>query len=182
MKQTQVTVGSQTFSPWIPLNPLKPTFATGLFVGLTGTVSLTYKVQHAVPTNTNGECLPISGNDAGVLTKLTRSTTTATLVWPDHGMTTADSIIVEGASTEMNGTFAIAGITDANTLTYTVTNAGATVAGAGFKVLLLKVFDHDVLTGKTTADDGNYAFPVPFCRLNVTTWASGKATLVVVSG
>ena len=182
MQQTQVTVGSATTSAWIPLNTKKPYFATGLFVGLTGTVNLTYKVQHAVPTNTNGDCLPISGNDAGVLTKLTRSSTTATLVWPDHGMTTADSIVVEGASTEMNGTFAIAGITDANTLTYTVTDAGATVAGAGFKVMLLKVFDHDTLAAKTTADDGNYAFPVPFCRLNVTAYTSGKATLVVVSG
>ena len=182
MQQTQVTVGSATTSAWIPLNTKKPYFATALFVGLTGTVNLTYKVQHAVPTNTNGDHKPISGNDANVLAKLTRSSTTATLIWPDHGMTTADSIVVQGASTEMNGTYAIASIVDADTLTYTVTDAGATVAGDGFQVMLLKVFDHDVLAAKTTADDGNYAFPVPFCRLNVTSYTSGKATLVVVSG
>ena len=182
MKQTQVTVGSATFSPWIPLNTLKPTFGTGLFVGLTGTVNLTYSVQHAVPINTNGECLPISGNDAGVLSKLTRSTTTATLVWPDHGMTTADSLLVEGAGGALDGTYTVASIVDADTLTYTVANSGVTTANPGFKVMLYKVFNHDVLAAKTTSDDGNYAFPVPFCRLIVTSYTSGKATLVVVSG
>ncbi len=182
MQQTQVTVGSATKSAWIPLNTKKPTFGTGLFVGLTGTVDLTYTVQHAVPTNTNGDHKPISGNDAGVLSKLTRVTTTATLVWPDHGMTTADSIVVEGGGGSFEGTFAIAGITDANTLTYTVTNSGITVAQDGFRVMLLKVFNHDTLASKTTSDDGNYAFPVPFCRLSVTPYTSGKATLVIVSG
>lgn len=182
MQQTQVTVGSATFSPWIPLNTKKATFGTALFVGLTGTVSLTYSVQHAVPTNTEGGHIPVSGNQAGVLSKLTRVTTTATLVWPDHGMTTSDSIMVEGAGGSLDGTFAIAGITDANTLTYTVADSGVTVANPEFRVMLLKVFNHDTLAAQTTAQDGNYQFPVPFVRLNVTTYASGKATLVVVSG
>lgn len=182
MQQTQVTVGSATFSNWIPLNTKKPYFATALFVGLTGTVNLTYSVQHAVPTNTGGDHKPMSGNDMGVLTKLTRSSTTATLIWPDHGMTTSDSIVVQGASTEMNGTFAIASIVDADTLTYTVTDAGDTVAGDGFQVMLLKVYNHASLAALTTAANGNYSFPVPFVRLNVTSYTSGKATLVVVSG
>ena len=182
MQQTQVTVGSATTSAWIPLNTKKPYFGTALFVGLTGTVNLTYSVQHAVPTNTNGQLHPVSGNDAGVLTKLTRSTTTATLIWPDHGMTTSDSLVVQGAGGTMDGTYTVASVVDADTLTYTVTNSGATTAKDGFQVMLLKVFNHDTLAAKTTADDGNYAFPVPFCRLNVTAYTSGKATLVVVSG
>jgi len=182
MQQTQVTVGSATTSAWLPLNTKKPYFGTALFVGLTGTVNLTYTVQHAVPTNTNGDHKPISGNDAGVLAKLTRVTTTATLIWPDHGMTTSDSIVVQGAGAPLDGTYPIAGITDANTLTYTVLDEGVATAKDGFQVMLLKVFNHDTLASKTTADDGNYAFPVPFCRLSVTPWVSGKATLVVVSG
>lgn len=182
MQQTQVTVGSATTSAWIPLNTKKPYFATALFVGLTDTVNLTYTVQHAVPINTNGQHRPVSGNEMGKLTKLTRSTTTATLIWPAHGMTTADSLIVQGAGGTMDGTYTVASVVDADTLTYTVANSGITTAQDGFQVMLLKVFNHDTLASKTTADDGNYAFPVPFVRLNVTPYTSGQATLVVVSG
>lgn len=181
MRPTSVTVGSQAASAWIPLNSRKPYFATSLFVTLTPSASLTYSVQHGVPTNTHS-LVAISGNRAGVLSKLTRSTTTATLVWPDHGMTTSDSIVVEGAGGTMDGTYAIASVADANTLTYTVTNSGITTALPGYRVLLVRVFDHDTLASKTASDDGNYAFPVQMCRLNVSTYSSGKATMTVVSG
>lgn len=182
MNQTQVTVGSATTSAWIPLNTKKPTFGTALFVGLTGTVNLTYSVQHAVPTNTGGQYHPVPGNEVGVNAKLTRVTTTATLVWAGHGLTTSDSIVIQGAGAPFDGTYAVASVVDADTITYTVTDSGLATAQDGFQAMLLKVFNHDTLAAKTTADDGNYAFPVPFVRLNVTAYTSGKATLVVVSG
>lgn len=181
MQPISVTVGSATTSNWIPLNTKKPYFATSLFVGFPATCVLTYSVQHANPNNTDGHS-PVSGNDAGVLAKLTRSTTTATLIWPDHGLTTSDSLIVQGAGGTMDGTYAVASVVDANTLTYTVTNSGITTAKDGFQVLLLKVFNHASLVGLSAAANGNYAFPVPFVRLNVTAYTSGKATLTVVSG
>jgi len=36
------------------------------------------------------------------------------------------------------------------------------------------------VTGETTNQDGNYAFPVRAIRLNVTAWTSGTATLTVI--
>lgn len=40
--------------------------------------------------------------------------------------------------------------------------------------------DNDGLNAKTTTDDGNIAFPVKACRLNVTAFTSGTATLTVI--
>jgi hypothetical protein len=42
-------------------------------------------------------------------------------------------------------------------------------------------FDHSTVTGKTTNQDGNYAFPVYAIRLNVTAYTAGTATLTVLS-
>ena len=181
MRPVSVTVGSAASSVWIPLNSRKPHYATSIFVTLTPSASLTYNVQHGVITNTQ-DTHPISGNKAGKLVVLSRSSTTATLVWPDHGLTTSDWVIVEGASTEMDGSYAVASVVDADTITYTVTDAGATAAKPGFRALLIRVFNHDTLAAKTASDDGNYAFPVQLCRLNISSYTSGKATMTVVSG
>jgi hypothetical protein len=41
-------------------------------------------------------------------------------------------------------------------------------------------FDHPDVTGETTNQDGNYAFPVRAVRLTVTAWTSGTATLTMI--
>jgi len=39
--------------------------------------------------------------------------------------------------------------------------------------------DHATLVGQTASADGNYQFPPRACRLNVTAYTSGSATLTV---
>ena len=41
-------------------------------------------------------------------------------------------------------------------------------------------FDHPDVTGETTNQDGNYAFPVRAIRLNVTAYTSGAAVLTLI--
>jgi hypothetical protein len=41
-------------------------------------------------------------------------------------------------------------------------------------------FDHPDVSGETTNQDGNYAFPVRAIRLTVTAFTSGTATLTIV--
>jgi hypothetical protein len=41
-------------------------------------------------------------------------------------------------------------------------------------------FDHPDVTGETTNQDGNYAFPVRAIRLNVTAYTSGTAVLTLI--
>lgn len=171
MISTSVTVGSATKSAWIPLDPNQAPFAVGFGVTLPATVNLTYKVQHSFDTPARG-----------VLCQITRSTTTATLTLTDHGLTTSDSIVVSGAGAPFDGTYDVAGVTNANVITYTVSNSGAALSDPAAKVAVMRVFDHPVVTGKTAASDGNYAFPVRAVRLNVTAYTSGKATLTLLQG
>lgn len=39
---------------------------------------------------------------------------------------------------------------------------------------------NDGLTAKSATDDGNIAFPVKACRLNVITYTSGSATMTII--
>lgn len=169
MRITSVTQGAAGATAWQPLNPKCDNFQVGFGVTLTGTVNLTYKVQHTF--DDPGENLPVY---------ITRSTTTATLTLTDHGLATTDTITVSGAGAPLDGTYAVAGVTDANVITYTVDNSGVSVSNAGATVSRMRVFDHPTVTSKTTLQDGNYAFPISAMRLNVTSYTSGKATLTII--
>lgn len=43
-------------------------------------------------------------------------------------------------------------------------------------------FTHSSIFGKTTNQDGNYAFPVRAVRLTITSWTSGSAILTLLQG
>jgi hypothetical protein len=43
-------------------------------------------------------------------------------------------------------------------------------------------FTHSSVSGETTNQDGNYAFPVRAVRLTVTSWTSGSAVLTILQG
>jgi hypothetical protein len=165
--QTTVTVSSASSSAWIPLNQWASSFAVSLAGVISNGASLTWKVEHTFGSVLRGEPCTI-----------TRSGTTATLVYTNHGLTANDSIIVSGAGSPFDGTYAVASVVDANTITYTVTNTGPTTA-VGAKVNLLPVFDHETLVSQTTDADGNYAYPCSACRLTVTSYASGFVNLTV---
>lgn len=63
---------------------------------------------------------------SGTITSLTRSTTTATAVCTNHGLTLGSSIRVSGAvETEWNRVFVVSGITDADTFTFAAPNSYA---------------------------------------------------------
>lgn len=171
MRPKRVTVGSQTVSPWIPLNRLQDPFNVALAVTLSSGASLTFKVQHSFddPQETYA-C------------SITRSTTTATVTLTDHGLVANDSVTVVGAGAPLDGTFTVASVVDANSFTYTVANSGVAISAPGSKLVKHRVFDHETMVGKTANEDGNFAFAVAATRLNVTAYTSGKATLTVLQG
>lgn len=172
MRTQTVTQGAAGASAWMPLDTRKNPTSVSLAGTVTSGATLTYKVQHTFDPVQNVQ--PCS---------ITRVTTTATLTLADHGISsTSDSITVVGAGAPFDGTYAVAGITDANVITYTVANSGATSTGGGAGVVVMRVFDHDTMTGKTANDDSNYAYPPTAVRLNVTAYTSGKATLTINQG
>jgi hypothetical protein len=162
-----ITIGSQTRSAWIPLDTTLTPFSVGIGCVCSSNKNLTYSVEYAHDTPL--EPVPCRISAAG---------TTATLVLTNHGLSTADSIIVIGSNFEnFNGTYQVAGVTDQNTITYTIASTtGATVSS---KVCPMRVFVHPTIVSKTDDSDGNFAYPVQAMRLNVSAWVAGYVTMLI---
>jgi len=170
MRPIYVTLGAAGASPWIPINYLQNAFGIGFAVTLSSDGNLTYSVQHTFddPT-TNARDISIA-----------RSTTTATVTDPDHGLNTGDSVIVESSgSSNLDGTKTVT-VTSANAYTYTVANSGPTAAAA--KAKSLRIFTHEDVAAKTDRQDGNYAYPPRAIRLAISSYTAGKATLAILQG
>lgn len=174
MRTTSITGPASTApSVWLPVDNSLFGFGLTLNCTITNGASLTYKVQYTADKMYFFQPCTI-----------TRAATVATLKLTAHGISgTTDSIIVRGSGdSNLDGVFAVASIVDANTITYTVANTGATLGANTSEVNILRVFDHSTITGKTANQDGNLAFPVTAVRVINTIWTSGLVTLTVNEG
>jgi hypothetical protein len=174
MRTTSITSAAATGpSNWVPIDNNLFGFGLTLNCTITSGATITYKVQYTSDRI-----------DFWQPCNITRSGTTATLKLQNHGISgTTDSIVVRGTGdSNLDGVYTVASIADANTITYTVANTGATLAANTAEVVVLRVFDHATITGKTANQDGNIAFPVTAVRLNVTAWTSGKVTMTLNEG
>jgi hypothetical protein len=175
MLTSQVNVSSATFSPWLKIDQTQNAFGVGFSVTLSSGATLTYSIQHT--SDPMGKV--VNGT-------ITRSGTAVNVLLPNHGLSVGDFVKVMGANTGptdvFDGEFAVASVVDANNFTYTVANAGATEARLEARIVTLRVRDNDFVVGETTSQDGNYEFPPTACRLIVTAWTSGTATLTMNQG
>ena len=161
------TVSSATRGAWIPLNILATPYNVAIGCVCSSNINATYAVEYAHDS-------PLSY----VPCKISSSTTTATLTLVNHGLTTSDSIIVVGSgNANLDGTFQVAGVTDQNIITYTITST--TTTSISSKVAVMRVFTHSTITGKTANSDGNIAFPVGAVRLRITSYSAGYVTMLV---
>lgn len=172
MKSKTVTLSAVGNSAWIPLDYRQVPFSVGLAVDLdSAAAGITYEVQHTLD-NLGKKVNPASISRAG-------TTVTVTFNNP-HNLNVNDSIIVEGSGISgADGTFAVATVPSATSLTYTTSTSGTATGATDTRVILLRVYAHEFLTGKTVSEDGNYAFPVQAIRLNVSALTAGKATLII---
>jgi len=65
-------------------------------------------------------------------------------------------------------------------LTYKVQYTYDDVWDPAFNAATATWFDHATITGKIASFDGNFTSPVVACRLNVTPYTSGTATMTVL--
>lgn len=163
-------------SPWLPVDYTQRPFSVGLDVSADAaavTATFAYTVQWT-PDNPNRLTRPAS---------LTRSGTVATLKTVNpHGLSVGDSVVsVATGDANLEGAHDVASVVDPNTLTYTVANSGATLAGPDPKVILLRVFPDGNMTAKTARAYENSTTPMRAVRLNATLTA-GIMTLTVVQG
>jgi hypothetical protein len=150
------------------LDDRKNPFGVGLSYVPSTNANLTCKVQHTFDSLRDFKHVYLS-----------RSTTTATLLYPNHGLSVGDYVNVQRAPAPFAGEFTVAGVTDENNITYTVANSGATAARGD--AILARLFDHDFMTAMTTSKvDGNYAFPPEACRLLCSSYTAGYADLLLI--
>lgn len=164
MKQT---VSSATRGAWIPLNTYISPFNVGIGCVCSSNINATYSVEYSHDNSLDW-----------VACSIVAAATTATLTLVNHGLTTSDSIIVSGTgNANVDGTFQVAGVTDQNVVTYTITSTTASFTSA--KVGVMRVFVHSTLAAKTANADGNIAYPVQAVRLRLTSWVAGYVTMLV---
>lgn len=124
-------------------------------------------------------------------TSITRSTTTATVTSPNHGLNTNDLILVfntgfpdfQATSLDVTTVPKPITVTDNNTFTYTVTNSGISTAATQAYYVPARVFPAAAMTAKSARTDGNIAFPCSGIILNVTAYTGpGPVVLQVIQG
>ena len=141
--------------------------------GLEG-ASLTYSVQHTFDDTTT---------DRQHIVIISRAGTVATVTDIDHRLSVNDNIVITGSGdANLDGSYAVASLVDANTYTYTVANTGATTGSVNSKCTSFRVYNHATMVGQTGRLDGNYAFSIQAVRLTVTAYVSGKVDLTILQG
>ncbi len=148
-------------------------FNVALFSSLSFDGNLTYKVEYT-PDNPQ-KVTPAS---------ITRAGTVATAVFAAaHGLSVGDSVtVINTTEPNLAGTFPVASVPNATSLTYTVANTGLLAAHPAAGAVLMRVFPHDTMVNLTAKADGNFQFPVMACRVNVTAYTAGSVTLEIVQG
>jgi hypothetical protein len=171
VRPVQVTVSAVGNSQWIPIDYLDSTFSASAAVVISSGGALTYNVQVSYDD---------PGPNARRAVSVSRSGTTATVTDPNHGLVAADSVVISASgSSVLDGTFAVASVTDANTYTYTVANSGPTADQGSTWANNFRVFPTSSanLTGATTRQASGWTVPFQAIRLNVSVYTSGSATM-----
>lgn len=180
--QSIVTLSAIGKSEWQPLDyRQRPPFVTVNVLVPSTITAITYNVEY-----TNDDLLGVT---TVTPTSITRSTTTATVVSPSHGLNVGDSIRVfrtgfpDNQATSLDGLFSVASVTDLNTFTYTVANSGVSAGSAVSYYIPMRVTVLSSFSAKTASLDGNISFPCRAARLNVTAYTgTGAATLMLTQG
>jgi hypothetical protein len=189
MHLSSQTLAAAASSPWIIPGPMMETPGLGLALTFSVDANLTAGVQHTLDD-------PMQNLRA---VSITRVGTVATINDPGHNLNVGDNIQV---SQDPSGTFGpvppvaggpappassydLATVVDANNYTITVPNAGS-LGPVIAQIQSFRVFNHATLTNISGTPpgrlDGNYAFQIGACRLKVTGYTAGKATLTAQQG
>jgi hypothetical protein len=155
-------------TPWHMCDFRANPFSVAFQVDIAGNTG-TYTVEHGFCNMVLEDC------------NISRSTTTATVTLANHGLAVGDSIVVSNGGAPLDGTYAVASVTNVNVFTYTVANSGATTAN-GARILRIRVMPHSSIAAQTTSKDGNYAYPVQFVRARCTVAGAGNYYFTVNQG
>lgn len=111
-------------------------------------------------------------------TSITQSTTTATMVAPNHGLNTTDFVRVQNSgSVKLDGFYPIASVTDKNTVTYTVAT-GSDTAGTFVTYTPFRCVAISALSAKSATTDTTIVAPVTGLIMVISAHGAGTGNLI----
>lgn len=160
-------------SPWVPLAYNQSAFNTALWAIPASGAVLTFTAQYS-PDDVNG--VPIIGS-------VSRVAAVATAVILNHGLSVADSVVVKkSGSLILDGTFDVASVVDANTITYAVANSGPTQSAADVEFTPMRVFPVTGLSALSVRTAAALTNPAGAVRLIISAFTSGSVDFLVTQG
>lgn len=181
MRPVQKGLNAAGAGPWIPVAYNQPTFNLSLAGFPSSGASLTYKAQHT-----------FDEMDLERVVLITQSTTTVTVTDSGptglgHGLSVGDDVILKGtaqggAPASVDGDYAVASVVSLTQYTVTVPTSQTIATAIRARVTTLKVVDNATMVGQTGRSSSNYAFPVTAVRANITAYASGFLSFILLQG
>jgi len=180
MKTTQQSLSAVGKAPWLNVDYYQTPPAVTLAGFISSGAVLTWAVQYT--------CDPL-GSEAQRPVGISQTTTVITVtdvgtpqMGNGHGLSVGDYVNIFGTGVAgVDGEYSVTTVVSATQ--YTVTSGTSqSVTNSSGSVISARVFTHATLTGQTVRQTGNFAFPVRACRLQVTAYTSGVATLEIIQG
>lgn len=169
----QLTASATAFTDFAVLDYRQRPFGAALRANLPSTVTATYTANYTLD-DPQAQLIP---------TAITRSTTTASLTYANHGLNAGDYIRVTNAGAPFDGLYKVASVTSSSIVTYTVANSGLTTAKTTATFTPMRVTALTAFSAKTTAADGSISYPVRAVNLDVTAYSgTGQVMLEVLQG
>ena len=180
IKQTVTpTAAGGAFGPWIPLDYTQRPFNVALMVSLSSDAAgITYSVEYTPDNPNQGK------STRNNLVSLLRAAAVATAVFANpHGVVTGDALkVYNSGDPNLDGDQAITAAPSITSLQYACGNTGLLVASPYVEAIPIRVYPHATLVALAAKAAGNFAFPCMACRLHITAWTAGSATLEVIQG
>lgn len=185
MRMKTIALAAAGVSQWIPVDWVQASFAIGVNCNCQGGGTYSYKLQHGYSDSVLDT----------VHVNITRSTTTATIVFPSgvngdgesvpgHGLKVGDNLQIFAAGAPFDGSNDVASVVDTHTVTITVANSGLTASPLNI-AYAKKVYVEDdatIASGTTGSKEASVTVPCFAIRLNAATVTSGQIMLTVGQG
>lgn len=163
----QIPVSGTGNSGIVLVNYRQQSFSVTARVVVPATETATYSVYES-----------LDDPEAAVIpTSISRTTTTATVVSTNHGLTANDWVLIRNAGAPLDGVFIVASAADKDTFTYTVANSGAATGSAFATYAPLRCIVPSALSAKSATVENTWVSPIRVLIMNISAHGAGTGQL-----
>ena len=154
-------------SPIALVNHRQQSFSVTARVTVPSTETATYSVYES-----------LDDPETQLICTLSRTGTTATLTYTNHGLNVSDWVLVRDQGSVFDGLFQVASVVDANNITYTVANSGATAGTSFANFAPIRTIVPTALSAKTATAENTWTAPIRVLIMKISAHSVGTGSLV----